>query len=987
MGRQMFAHGGSVYPMQDGGIAPMPPMPEQAPPAPMAPEGMGMEQAAQGAAAQGVDPAQLEGMLGGYQQQMSALDGAEDYETVINSIRGDELPMDARYAELAEMVGQEDASSTPESVLTLIQPVMQLAAVDQGIGGLAQDEMSAPIEGPLAGGIMSTVNMGAPEGPDPVNFSQGGPVRYMADAGVVHPNDQNAANLAFAKSLGAGAEYPSLDDNFAAARERYRSISGESAYTEEDLARQNDLTKAQMWFDLASTGLAFAAPGDRNMSAGEKLASAARDSQLFEKLGARAKDQETANMARKTAMRSENMQLDLAAMGSAEALTAAEAKARADLATAKPAKIETINLMIPGDNASLKIVELGSKQYYKLINSGQGYAEADKLSTKPPAAADVINFMEIDNPSNIISVEKGSKAQKLYATAESGYAVIGNVDQPKDSEATMTLHYFYNEDTKEKRTVRAGSPDEKLLLVKGSGFQGVDKFKMPDDNAEVKSRNWLNGTNGDIMTVRQGSGADKAFFAGPVNGAKWTETGKTSQSVTDISYKSQNFLVTPEDGAKPYVEGFLVNTPKFIAAMNDPTKVPTGDAKQVDPATIKISTLTFESPDGVQRFMRSDDAVSIDAALAAGFHPITTQKAATGPKATNMVQILGDQDKLDRWASGEMTGSELNEFEQTAALWQVPSSRVENGETITTQGRPFNRALVDAYNARVAAGFETTPLTMPPVPRTVSEATLQLRKSNKEFGISSPESMQILSNSVDPKTGFVSRGLLLDREFNTMLLNTSGSVNLDSPAWFTVPTSFFSQSVDYDLAQGLATFVPRVLAGVREITGQLGGNRINADDQMLYQADNDFGLLKMNTISKLQAGLQEGRILKRTNDMIFDYLDPLKPGVFKFDANTLATMESITKQLGRDLDTHTRILSEYGADPRAISKSSDEQIRKSEKSAFELRGMIAEFTRFKAALRGALDSSSEVVGGQLLKGGGQSIKQQQRNIYNLANPN
>jgi hypothetical protein len=70
--------------------------------------------------------------------------------------------MEARYDELAGVVGEEDAAQTPESVLALVQPVMVMASVDQGIGGLAQEEMTQPIEGEMAGGIMTMA--GQPQG-------------------------------------------------------------------------------------------------------------------------------------------------------------------------------------------------------------------------------------------------------------------------------------------------------------------------------------------------------------------------------------------------------------------------------------------------------------------------------------------------------------------------------------------------------------------------------------------------------------------------------------------------------------------------------------------------------------------------------------------------------------------------------------------------------------------------------------------------------
>jgi len=205
--RQMFARGGVAYPMQNGGMAPAPlpadpgPMPAPAPMPPMDPGNADMGQVAQAAMQNGVDPAMLEAMLTQYASGLDDLENAQDYETVMNGIRGDQQPIQQRYQELANVVGPEDAQQTPESVLTLVQPVMMMASVDQGIGSLAAEQMAAPVQGPMAEGIMSTVDMPAPEpepmaapapmagGPDPVNFNQGGEVQYFADGGVALPQN------------------------------------------------------------------------------------------------------------------------------------------------------------------------------------------------------------------------------------------------------------------------------------------------------------------------------------------------------------------------------------------------------------------------------------------------------------------------------------------------------------------------------------------------------------------------------------------------------------------------------------------------------------------------------------------------------------------------------------------------------------------------------------------------------------------------------
>ena len=362
MRRQMFAQGGYVRPMQEGGSASMQLMPEQAPAmmqdpammqapsAPMAPQEMGMEQAAQGAAAQGIDPAQLQTMLGDYDQQMTELGEAENYEGVINSIRGDQLPMEARYEELASMVGPEDANATPESVLTLMQPVMQLAAVDQGIGGLAQDEMMAPIEGPMAEGIMSTVNMGAAEGPAPVNFRYGGAVQNMNNGGPVQ----------YMNNGGPATELDRQKELFENTRTLQKSLlgAGDNAATYAD---QKNMTEAQMLFDIAQGALSFASPGDRQMSPAERLSQSF--SPVLGSIGARAGELNKF----KQAQVAEDKAMDRLALQSSQATYTAERAAASAAAIADAeAKASILAASVKDDNTLLN----GGKSFDVTVTSG-----------------------------------------------------------------------------------------------------------------------------------------------------------------------------------------------------------------------------------------------------------------------------------------------------------------------------------------------------------------------------------------------------------------------------------------------------------------------------------------------------------------------------------------------------------------------------------------------------------------------------------------
>lgn len=75
-------------------------------------------------------------------QKTEEIETAADYTELMDSIRGDKKSEDERRDELAEIVGEKDANDTPESVLTLVQPVIQMLDTPQvrqeGIGATPQ---------------------------------------------------------------------------------------------------------------------------------------------------------------------------------------------------------------------------------------------------------------------------------------------------------------------------------------------------------------------------------------------------------------------------------------------------------------------------------------------------------------------------------------------------------------------------------------------------------------------------------------------------------------------------------------------------------------------------------------------------------------------------------------------------------------------------------------------------------------------------------
>ena len=298
--RQMFANGGRVIPddakglqalaserpdvvkkmgfkpMQEGGLAglmqqqDMAAMPMGSPPMNQPP------MAAQG----GVDPNVLASTLSNVAEDTGDLEQAPDFQSMMNQFSGEDKSEEERRDDLASIVGPEDAAQTPDSVLALVTPIVQISMAEEGIAPMARDAMDTPVEGDMAGGIMSMTGAG---NEPPENFRYGGEVRRRGDEDPV---------LKFAKAgVVPGTITPMTD---------YQQKVGETAAAllptfqqflpTTDPETQKRRLQSDILFDIANTALAFSAPmkGERKgLSPAERLALAAQTTQLLPKIQAR----------------------------------------------------------------------------------------------------------------------------------------------------------------------------------------------------------------------------------------------------------------------------------------------------------------------------------------------------------------------------------------------------------------------------------------------------------------------------------------------------------------------------------------------------------------------------------------------------------------------------------------------------------------------------------------------------------------------------
>ena len=424
--RQMFANGGKVIPddakglqalakerpdvvrkmgfqaMQEGGLAGL--MSQQN----MAATPMGsppMDQPPM-AAQQQLDPNIVMGALQTASETTGDLEQAPDFQSMMNQFSGEDKSEEERRDDLASIVGPEDAAQTPDSVLALVTPMVQISMMEEGIAPMAREAMDTPVEGDMAGGIMSMTGAG---NEPPENFNLGGevrrrgdedPVLKFEDAGVV-PNvggmstpgnfaaaqNQNmlrnlALNqLALNKRFDLLKNQPmanttTLDDGedlkkiFESRRDIYKDILG-------DTEEQKRLTQAQILFDIANTALTYSAPmpGEKKgLSPAQRLAMAATTTKLPQTIAARA-----------AKLSQDKQKLDLAALTASESILAAKKKGDIEITKARLTKnkfreVKPANIM--KDGKIVQQIDLNSPDGRNRFNNLQPGETVDKLTTK-----------------------------------------------------------------------------------------------------------------------------------------------------------------------------------------------------------------------------------------------------------------------------------------------------------------------------------------------------------------------------------------------------------------------------------------------------------------------------------------------------------------------------------------------------------------------------------------------------------------------------
>ena len=508
------------------GMMPPPPMdPGMMPPPPIDPA---MEQQLLGAESTGQEAGmQLASDM------MTNLDGAEDYQTLIDGIRGNQLPLEARYQELAGLVGENDAMATPESVLALTQPTIMMTeqgAMDSGIGELMQGiSGSVDMSGPMEEGVGSLMMAGAGNTP-PVNFRQGGPVevRGYQDGTEVRS--------------GGGSRIMAQAERDASGYEKYFAGGFDQQARAAALEEQNEMAKAQMLFDIAGTALNFAGQTQGNTVA-ERLANSASQTQLTDKIGARSAGMLTAKQAQLAEDRQIRMAARQASLGQAQ--TDEQNRQDRILASLKRTPTTTNYQALYTLSADGRPVQIGEYNLNDTSPGGQAeqYRNLTTVKGQNELGSQVFNASSIQP-----FLDAQSVAEKEQVTG------------PESSHVTAQANFTYTYPSGKTKKVVAGEsfyiPNKDLTKYLVQPF---------DVNTKLESIYSVDGKN--HKALPKGSPILLALLGG--ENPQWTTNPAKFNSLINID--EQKKIISFTQGFDQKTQERLFANQKLLAAMSDKT--------------------------------------------------------------------------------------------------------------------------------------------------------------------------------------------------------------------------------------------------------------------------------------------------------------------------------------------------------------------------------------------------------------------------------
>jgi len=507
-------------------------------------------------------------------------------------------------------------------------------------------------------------------GTAPVNFNKGGevrPVQYFQNAGLVSGGEDPFANL-------TGRTGQLTREAF----DLRRSLLGDPA----DLKKQKDLTKAQILFDIASAGLAFAAPmeGERpGLSAAERLALAAQKTQLPERISARAQSQ----LEREQQAKQADKAIMLSAIEQGEAARSAEKTIEANIALQKM-KDEASEKELKIKNAH----ELSKMKTKDILDTQRDLTvQADLFKKKENLAQkELANTKELEKFKGVLSInelERKAELEAIAATIANERKLLFEEEQQANRKVLEGTKYVF-----ERKLIDLRAEKDTISQAAKNDFQ----LKLAEINSQLRVNEL--GVKSSFAIAEMKIGHEQATEINNTNNAL-----KKELALLDNEIKNRSASVQEKRLKLDQVNSKIANAQ---------------GAQKIKLQEEKLD-LERDIADYDKNYKNKKLDIEAEAARLSRLGSSTDARITT---------LISDPERLTKYAMGTLGAPETLELNQAIAYYTQPKQKWNDEYKIYEMkpGNPLSTELKNAIEMRKNNG-----LTIP--------STLQEKEEKKISGI------------------------------------------------------------------------------------------------------------------------------------------------------------------------------------------------------------------------------------------------------------
>jgi hypothetical protein len=722
-------------------------------------------------------------------------------------------------------------------------------------------------------------------GQPPVNFRQGGPVAYMQ----------------------AGGD-PRLEELYQDKQAIYGSILG-LPDQERELADQRDMTRAQMLFDTAQGFLNFADTG--------RLAQAFVP--VLGNISARAGDLQKFKNEQKRQKRA----FDLQALGSAENQLSFELKTAADAAAAE--KERTWKSREKAEDRAHELLKMDRTFAFNREENESNQSFQMRLAERKIEAQTLLQ--ELQGAQSQADITLRGRLQNELAQLNNAFSKTMQNDrfdfQTKERLGTQA----YQDIVREQQFAN----EQALLAIRGSQSQADIRLRNDLQQENMALANEYTIANNKLAFENQlkRDGILNSFEIGKMaigfdqSKALASHRGEIEKEARIL----QNTFKAAENALdRAQKENLTLTGREFEKQLRIELKEMDIEQAEIDRGIAKINRAFDEA-------LATRQADQKDVTLALGERAQVLDEAyklgmlAVEELAANSIKLgsdaksktisyLTNEQRLDDYASGTL-GDETTTFEQ-AVLDYVKPERVWNSKLgVYTEGAAPQLAprLQQAIQKGNPNLFQQ--ISKGEVVPGGAIASANVRGQGR--GTDEGANVRGQGRGTDEGEPSVTLG-----EATFQIINPDGSVNDDSPVWEATRPYLYDPDVNYPLVIGASRIIPGFMAGASEAYAEFSGGDTTESAKLFAEGKKGLDSLA-NDILEYNTSDQGGRILKFVQEKIENETSGIRPGGFfgRTDADAAASLKSLKKSLGGQIQKGASMLPEYGG---AQGKYTEKQV-------------------------------------------------------------